>query len=281
MTSLTVRAPAKINLTLDVLARRPDGYHEIRSVMQTIALHDTLTVTLIPDAPGIRLDVDGPEAEGVPADHSNIVYRAALYMLELAPPETGLHIALTKNIPSQAGLGGGSSDAASTLQAVNRLLDLQLSRECLCEIAAGLGADVPFFLTGGTCLVEGVGERVTPLPPLSPAWHLVIVKPSAGVSTAWAYAALDALPNRAPGRATADWLAGRKRLGNDFETVILPAAPEVAAAFSPLEQPLLCGSGSALFCRVNNDTAAQEVAAQVRAAGVSQAWVTKTIGADQ
>ena len=291
--ALTTSAFAKINLTLDVGARRPDGYHEIRSVMQTIGLHDMVTITRTPEEPGVRLEVVGDEAGGVPVDASNLVHRAAVRLQKIAAGrqilsgrQSGLHLRLEKRIPSQAGLGGGSSDAAATLRAVSALFGLNLSPQRLTALGTELGADVPFFLTGGTALVEGLGERVMPLPPVSPAWPLVIVKPPVGISTAWAYGALDALSGRRPGQATADWLAGGTRPGNDFERVAL-TIPEIAAVYAllhdaperePQTPPLLCGSGSAMFCRVHDHAAAEDLAGRVLRAGGGQAWVTGTVG---
>ena len=296
MNSIHYSAYAKINLTLDVGQRRADGYHNIRSVIQTIALHDVLTLTLTPDVPGVRLEVMGEEAGGVPADETNLVHKAAVRLQQVAAARSilpgsrsGLHIRLHKRIPSQAGLGGGSSDAAAALTAVNTLLGLQLSRARLCEIGAALGADVPFFLTGGTALAEGVGEKVTPMPPLAPNWPLVVVKPNVGVSTAAAYAALDAVSNRQISQATQFWLDGAQALHNDFEAVILPDYPEVAAAYALLFQtaqrdksftPLLCGSGSALFVRASSPAAAEKIAAQMQGAEIGSVWVTQTTGAE-
>lgn len=297
MTSLTRRAYAKINLTLDVGARRAGGYHDIRSVMQMVALHDTLTVARTPDVPGVRLEVMGEESAGVPADESNLVYRAAVRLQKAAAGrgtipgnESGLHILLHKRIPSQAGLGGGSSDAAATLLAVNGLLGPALPHRRLAEIGAALGADVPFFLSGGTALVEGLGERVSALPPLPSPWHLVVVKPPVGVSTAAAYAALDALPGRVPGSATDRWLRGERCPANDFEQVIFPAHPEVAAAHALLCQtdggdesftPLLCGSGSCLFRRVQTAEAGQRMAQKLEESGLGRCWVTMALGAGE
>ncbi|MGI4789115.1 MAG: 4-(cytidine 5'-diphospho)-2-C-methyl-D-erythritol kinase [Janthinobacterium lividum] len=288
-------AYAKINLTLDVGPRRPDGYHAIESIMQTIALHDTLTVLPTPDAPGVRLDVTGEEADGVPSDESNIVHKAAVRLQKIAAArgvipgnKSGLHISLHKRIPSQAGLGGGSSDAAAVLIVVNELFGLDLSLERLTEIGAALGADVPLFLTGGTALVEGLGEKVTALSPLEPDWPLVIVKPKVGVSTALAYGALDAAADRRDSQATQGWLNGARLLHNDFESVILPAYPEVALAYSLLLQtakdgesfrPLLCGSGSALFLRTSTRAMAGQIAARLRSTEVGKVWVTSTMGA--
>ncbi len=294
MDFLTYYAPAKINLTLDVGLRRADSYHDIRSVMQTIALHDTLDAALTPARPGVFLEVTGEEAGGVPADAANLVHKAAVRLQKIAAArgqtpgnKSGLHLRLHKRIPSQAGLGGGSSDAAAALLAVSVLLGLALSHTRLCEIGAALGADVPFFLTGGTALAEGLGEKITPLPPLTPDWPLIVVKPDAGVSTAAAYAALDAASDRQRGAATERWLEENQSLHNDFEAVVFPAYPGVAAAYALLSQtaegaesfkPLLCGSGSALFLRASSDGAAQRVAAQMTAAGLGKVWVTQTIG---
>lgn len=295
MNSYTRSAPAKINLTLDVGPRRPDGYHDIRSVMQTIDLCDTLTAALV-STPGVHLSVTGEEADGVPSDAANLVHKAAVRLQKIAAArgtlagnQSGMQIDLHKRIPSQAGLGGGSSDAAATLLAVNDLLGLDLSLSRLSAVGAALGADVPFFLTGGTALAEGLGEQVTPLPAITPNWPLVIVKPPVGVSTAAAYAALDAVPSRTAGTATARWQEDRRVLSNDFEAVVLPAFPAVAAVYRLLSEtaedakcfrPLLCGSGSALYLRASTPAAAEAIAIQVRAAGLGKVWVTETVGAE-
>lgn len=287
MSSVTVLAYAKINLTLDILGLRPDNYHEIRSIMQTIALHDTVVVTRSPSDYGITLAVDGDEAAGVPADLSNIVCQAANRMRALAEPRdilhgsrTGSHIALTKRIPSQAGLGGGSSDCAATLVALNQLLELNLEVSELVEIAAQIGSDVPFFLTRGTARAEGRGERVAALAPYRPGAWLVIVKPPVGVSTPAAYAALDAQSARTYGCATAMWERGDKRLSNDFHEVVISQNPAVKAAcdvlqFGDGEPPLLCGSGSALFRIMPSESEAKHLSGFVQAARVGKVWVTQ------
>ena len=287
LTSLTGRAYAKINLTLDVGPPLPDGYHPIRSIMQTIALHDTLTITHTPEVPGIVLEVTGAEAKGVPADASNLVCRAAAL---LAGPQTGLHILLHKRIPSQAGLGGGSSDAAAAMRAVNTLLGLGQTHGQLVEVGAALGADIPFFLTGGTALVEGKGEIVTPLPALKPTWHLVLAKPSVGVSTAAAYAALDIDTDRIPGIATEAWLEGSRRLANDFEAVIFRDYPQIASVAASFRKtaksresftPLLCGSGATVLCRVSTQEKAMQIAEEIKAIHQGSVWVTTTQGTTQ
>lgn len=286
-------APAKINLTLDVLRRRPDGYHDLRSIFQTLALADEVSVSTAQGETD-TLTLKGPEAEGVPTDASNIVLKAVARMRaqgaargKAAPAVT---IDLVKRIPSQAGLGGGSSDAAATLLALNGLFSLDLSRDELTPIAGSLGADVPYFLTGGLCLVEGLGERVTPLSQRLPRHSVVILKPRVGVSTAKAYAALDAVPDRADAGATATWLAhagdGRMPLHNDFESVIFEGWPEIGNAYAKAVQaarehgaytPRLCGSGACLFVLAETEGMASAVEADLIREDVGSVWLTHTI----
>jgi 4-diphosphocytidyl-2-C-methyl-D-erythritol kinase len=179
-----VPAYAKINLSLEILHRRDDGYHDIASVMQTISLCDTLAFRPAPG--GIRtLACDVPELEG----RHNLALRAADLLAAETGHEPGVAIELHKETPAQGGLGGGSSDAARTLVALSRLWGIHAPQQRLHELAASLGSDVPFFLVGGTALIEGRGERVTPLPDAEPLW-LVLATPPVGVATRAAYAAL-------------------------------------------------------------------------------------------
>ncbi len=245
-----VRAHAKINLTLDVLDRRPDGYHNISSVMQTISLHDVVQVELTQVAGEIRVTVNGPYAEGVPTDSRNLVHKAAKALLDaIEDHEHGVVIHISKMIPSQAGLGGGSSDAAATLVELNRLLGRPFQHQELVPIAATIGSDVPFLIFGGTCLAEGIGEKVTVLPSLS---YLsgILIKPPMGVSTAAAYAALDTERSNFNVNVPPEW--DRQKFRNDFEPVVYTLYPEVKAARDALidsgcSQAVLCGSGSAVF----------------------------------
>jgi 4-diphosphocytidyl-2-C-methyl-D-erythritol kinase len=179
-----VRAPAKINLTLDVLGKREDGYHALASVMQTIAVADTLALWPAPDNT-LTLHCDAPELRG----ENNLALRAARLLRDTTGCRRGVHVELRKEIPAQGGLGGGSSDAAAVLVALNRHWQLGLDTATLIALAAQLGSDVPFFVVGGTALVEGRGEIVTPLPPLPPLW-LVVARPPVGVSTAMVFRAL-------------------------------------------------------------------------------------------
>ncbi|GIW26672.1 MAG: 4-diphosphocytidyl-2-C-methyl-D-erythritol kinase [Meiothermus sp.] len=173
-------APAKVNLGLSVLGRRPDGYHELHTLFAALRVGDRLWVEAIPE--GIELEVRG---QGLPADTNNLVYKAAQAYLTAAGWPGGVRVVLEKNLPLAAGLGGGSSDAAAVLRALSRLYPAALE---LPRLALGLGADVPFFLGPGLAEGRGVGERLTPLPPLRAA--LVLVNPGIAVSAAEAYKGL-------------------------------------------------------------------------------------------
>ena len=164
---ITMRAHAKINLTLEVLGKRDDGYHDIASILQTVSLHDILTFE---ESDGITLDCDRPEL----TTPDNLVLQAAHLLRDYAGVSSGAAIHLDKKIPVAAGLGGGSSDAASTLLALNRLWGLELTNTDLLPLAAQIGSDVPFFLYGGTGRVFGRGERVQPLPPADLEWAVVL-----------------------------------------------------------------------------------------------------------
>lgn len=188
MDKITVKAPAKINLTLDVLGRRENGYHDLRMIMQTIDLCDEVTIEQI-TAEEITLSMNKELPDGCPMQ-KNLVYRAAILMKERYALPDGMNIILTKNIPAAAGLAGGSSDCAATLLGINELYNLDLSLDELCDIGVTLGADVPFCIRKGTMLSEGIGEILTPLTPLPPMWTLLI-KPNISVSTAYVYGNLD------------------------------------------------------------------------------------------
>ncbi|MBP3348943.1 MAG: 4-(cytidine 5'-diphospho)-2-C-methyl-D-erythritol kinase [Clostridia bacterium] len=188
MNKITVKAPAKINWYLNVGAKRSDGYHDISTVMQTVELYDTLSFERA-DHNDVRLCVVNGGAD-IPTDERNIVCRAAR-----ALGVYGVDIKLEKNIPSQAGLGGGSSDAASALCALNDLFELGKTKAELARIAAGIGSDVPFFVYGGACLIGGMGEEVTPLQPVD-SYKIGIIKHSAGLSTKDVFARFDSLPYR-------------------------------------------------------------------------------------
>ena len=185
---MILRAHAKINLALDVLRKRPDGYHEVRMIMQMTGMYDRLELTALPDRPGIHLTTNLPF---VPANENNLAYRAAALLMEACGVTDGLAIDLKKFIPVSAGLAGGSTDAAAVLIGVNRLFRLGLGREQLMEYGARIGADVPYCVLGGTALSEGIGEILTPLPDM-PSCHILLAKPPVSVSTKSVYQALKA-----------------------------------------------------------------------------------------
>ncbi|MGM9630708.1 4-(cytidine 5'-diphospho)-2-C-methyl-D-erythritol kinase [Butyricicoccus sp.] len=187
MRQATVEAHAKINLTLDVTGKRPNGYHDVCMVMQSIGLHDTVTAA-VGTGSGIRLAVEGSD---LPADSSNLAYRAAeLFLSETGTPCDGISIVIEKHIPVAAGLAGGSTDAAAVLVLLDELYDTRLGEKKLMEIGLKLGADVPFCISGGTMLAEGIGEVLTRLPD-APQTHVVLCKPPIAVSTPAIYRAID------------------------------------------------------------------------------------------
>lgn len=217
----STNAYAKINLTLDITGRREDGYHLLRMVMQSVSLCDRLTLN--EGDRGIRILCGRAD---VPCDESNTAYKAAAAFFAFSGTEPHIAIEIEKNIPSQAGLGGGSADAAAVLHALNKMYRTGYSKQTLCEIGVRVGADVPFCVLGGTALAEGIGEKLTALPPL-PCCFLVICKPPVGVDTKNAYALADSagtagMHTDAVLRAvrSGDLHAVSEHLGNDFERVI-------------------------------------------------------------
>jgi 4-diphosphocytidyl-2-C-methyl-D-erythritol kinase len=181
----TVKAPAKINFALDVLSRRPDGYHEVAMIMQTIALYDTISVRS--GFEGIKLTTDSSK---IPTDETNIAYKAAHYLSTKYNVKRGAHIHIEKRIPVAAGLAGGSTDAAAVLKLLNKVWDLKLSKAELMDAGKRLGADVPFCIQGGTCLAEGLGEKLTAIKSI-PDCYILLAKPNVGVSTKEVYQNLD------------------------------------------------------------------------------------------
>lgn len=184
--TLTLKALAKINLGLDVLGQRENGYHDVRMVMQTIYLYDNVTLTKTQE-PGIRLETN---LSYLPVDENNLAYKAAKILIDEFDIQEGVQINLDKHIPVAAGMAGGSSNAAAVLVGMNRLFGLGLSQEELMERGVSLGADVPYCVMRGTALAEGIGELLSPLPPL-PKCYVLIAKPAISVSTKWVYETLD------------------------------------------------------------------------------------------
>jgi 4-diphosphocytidyl-2-C-methyl-D-erythritol kinase len=281
---ISVPAYAKVNLDLRVLGSRPDGYHELRTVFQSIELHDTLICT----------ERDGPFAlkcrrPGVPLDDTNLVWRAAAALWKaLGRPGApgGAVITIEKVIPVSAGLGGGSADAASALQGLGRLwggVPLTLLR----EVASGIGADVPFFLSGGTALGLGRGEEIYPLVDLPPHW-VVIVRPPFGVSTAEAYAWYD--EDREAGLRDevrelqilpVPWPSRAAQMVNDLEPPVMRRHPEIGALKTALKETgaaasAMSGSGSAVF-GLYRSRAVAERALRPLSTGGARALLTRTL----
>jgi 4-diphosphocytidyl-2-C-methyl-D-erythritol kinase len=182
MKSITVKAYAKINLGLDVLRKRPDGYHDVYMIMQSLDLHDLITINKVQEE-GITIRTN---LSFLPSNQDNLIYKAAALFLQTHGIREGLHLELEKNIPVAAGLAGGSSDAAATLIGLNKLYQTGMSLEQLQKLGVKLGADIPYCLMLGTALSEGIGEVLTPLPPM-PACSILLVKPDISVSTKYVY----------------------------------------------------------------------------------------------
>jgi 4-diphosphocytidyl-2-C-methyl-D-erythritol kinase len=279
------RAPAKINLLLRVLERRADGFHELRTLFQSIALHDTLAVRAVRGP----FQLECTDA-ACPTDRTNLVWRAAARVWTAAG-RTGaprnVAIRLTKRIPMQAGLGGGSSDAAAALRVLGVRWRVKMST--LRRIAASLGSDVPYFLEGGAVLAVGRGERLFPVADL-PAFWVVLVMPGFGISTAEAYRWLDEERRRpVPDRRERDGASASGRGGgasreiiNDLEAPVVGRRPEIGRLVQALSRAGavysgMSGSGSAVFGLFLQRTAADRTA-RALSKGASRVIVTRTLG---
>ncbi|HUO57471.1 MAG TPA: 4-(cytidine 5'-diphospho)-2-C-methyl-D-erythritol kinase [bacterium] len=287
MGPLTLFAPAKINPVLEVLGKRPDGYHELSLIFQTIGLYDFLTFEA--SGEGIRLEIPGAPPE-LANDEGNLVLKAArLFQKKYPAPERGARITLEKKIPIAAGLGGGSSDAAATLLGLDALFRTRLGMKALQEMAAELGSDVPFFLHGGTALGEGRGENITPLA-AAPELHLVLVKPPKGLSTPAVYQSGKARFTNGEmtkrflglvGERNPAYLTGS--LYNGLEPATFFLMPEVETIKRQLLEAgalaaLVSGSGPTVFGIAPSEGQAREIAAKMGKNG-NPVWVTKTVPA--
>lgn len=282
-----MRCPAKLNLYLRVVGRRADGYHELETVFQTIDLCDELAVRGVSGR--VRLRCNSAEA---PSDHSNLVVRAA--SLLRARPEAfvshGAVLTLSKAIPTGAGLGGGSSDAAAALVLLNRLWELGLTVDSLRWLAAELGSDVPFFLEGGAAIGRGRGEVLEPLPDAPTRWF-VLAKPPAGVATPWAYAHYR--PVGRNGVGLTDFLAAWQSdepaaiaagLRNDLEPGVLAERPDIAALLEALlaagaVNARMTGSGACVFGVCESEAQARSVAERLKASTDAWVAVARSLGA--
>jgi 4-diphosphocytidyl-2-C-methyl-D-erythritol kinase len=284
MKSARIPAYAKVNLCLDVLGRRADGYHELRTIFQTITLHDTLELETSRDS-RIRLSVIGNSALAGEPGRDNLVYRALDELRRELRLRQGVRAVLTKRIPVGRGLGGGSSDAAAALLGLLRLTGKHVEAARLAEIAAGLGADVPFFLHGGRALGIGRGHEVYPLPDV-PRRALLVVSPrDVAVSTRDAYRWIAPRLTKHPNATklwrfcALCWSPQGGALSNDFEVAVFPRHPRLAAIKRELLRQgaagaSLAGSGSAVFGIFQNPAKARRAA---RAFPKDQVFVCSTL----
>jgi len=261
---MVVRCPAKVNLFLSVGPKDERGYHPLRTVFQAVSLCDDLTVELS-DGDSFRCDWPAiPER--------NSVTRALALLRELIPVPP-LAISLVKRIPTEAGLGGGSSDAAGLIRAIKKMMPDHLSDQFAAEVALAVGADVPYFLVGGCAKATGYGVRLEPLPDVEPQW-LLIVKPDFGVPTANAFAALD--------ETEREWLDFPEPdivMYNDFERVAPCECAEIAERLyvHGAENCLLAGSGSSVFGMFPSEEAAAKAEKRIAEESLGQTFVTRTL----
>lgn len=255
MDSIWINAPAKINIGLDVIRRREDGYHEVKMIMQSIRLFDRLTLTRS-DTPGIRLTTN---LSFLPVNEDNLVFRSARLLMDEFNIDDGLDIHLEKRIPVAAGMAGGSTDAASCMLAMNDLYKLGLSKRQLMKRGITLGADIPYCILKGTALSEGIGEKLSTIP-RTPDCFILIAKPGIHVSTRFVYSNL-VLDENTPHPDIDRMIGAMKRrnleelclhLGNILETVTIPAHPEIASIKKCMMEngalgSLMSGSGPTVF----------------------------------
>lgn len=271
MNEYRMKAHAKINLGLDVIRRRPDGYHEVKMIMQSIGLCDELTLEKAPA--GITLTTDRPELS---CGEDNLVCKAAKLMFDIFHISGGVHIHLQKKIPIAAGMAGGSTDAAAAMKGISRLFDLEVPLEQLMKLGMTIGADVPYCILGGTALAEGIGEKLTPLTP-APDFYILVAKPEISVSTKYVYEHLDAAGiTRHPDidgmvlSIESGSLQGiLDRMGNVLETVTIPAHPEIDSLKRRIRElgavnSLMSGSGPTVFGVFLSEQAAEFACGQLK-----------------
>lgn len=273
---ITERAYAKINLSLDVTGKRPNGYHDVRMVMQTVNIYDTLTFEKTDT--DITIDVGGSP---LPVDGDNLIYKAAKAVMDKCGISEGVSISLDKHIPIAAGMAGGSSDAAATLRGVNRLFECGLTYDELRELGVKIGADVPYCVEGGTVLAEGIGEALTALSEL-PGYIIAVAKPKRGVSTGNIYKSLDEIFDTITHPDvdamvnvinTSQDLSFTEYLGNVLEYVTIPLCPEIDEIKKIFNESgsagtLMTGSGPTVFAFFKNKEKATGAIEKIRATGL-------------
>ncbi len=265
MKELQIKCPAKINLSLDVVNRREDGYHNLKMIMQEIKLYDVLTFQVSDDCRQTEITLESDNAV-LPLNESNLIYKAAKLFFEKTGISASARIHIRKNIPMGAGLGGGSTDAAGTLLALNKIFGEPLTMAELAPMAKSLGADVPFFLHGGCMLAEGIGEILTPVPPLQNV-YIVLAKPPVHISTPWVYKNL-VLTEKTIHPDTHSVIEAletnnlqllSESAGNVLETVTAKEYPQIEEYKGIMKRhgasySLMSGSGSSVFGIFSNET---------------------------
>ena len=275
---MRLQAFAKINLGLDVLGKREDGYHEVHMIMQTIRMYDQLDMRTSVE-PGIHLTTN---TKYIPVDENNLVWRAAKLMMDTCGIMEGVSIHLHKVIPVAAGMAGGSSDAAATLVGMNRLFHCGLSKEKLMELGVQIGADVPYCVLRGTALAEGIGEKLTVLPPMPDCW-ILIGKPGISVSTKYVYTTLDLntdtvhpdIDGMKKALEDGNLYGITERMGNVLQDVTIPAYPEVERIKEQMKalgavNAMMSGSGPTVFGIFDNEEKAQKACQKLRESGSCQ-----------
>ncbi|MBD5548986.1 MAG: 4-(cytidine 5'-diphospho)-2-C-methyl-D-erythritol kinase [Lachnospiraceae bacterium] len=297
MDLITRKAYAKINLGLDVIRRRPDGYHEVKMIMQTVGIYDILTFRKkeqLEGSPQISIALESKEKEGMafpkeelPCDKSNLIYKAAALIMETYDIKEGVEITLQKNIPIAAGMAGGSTDAAAVFHGLNELFALSMSLEDMKELGVKIGADVPYCIMGGTALSEGIGEMLTPLP-APPEAHLLIAKPDINVSTKFVYENLHAdtlqfhpdIDGMAEALKAGNLAGITERMGNVLETVTVKEYPVINQMKEEMikngaRNALMSGSGPTVFGIYENRETAERAYEAVKELGLAgQIFVT-------
>lgn len=283
MDKMELKALGKINLGLDVLGKRPDGYHDVRMVMQTIYLYDQITITKRKES-GIGLSTN---LFYLPVNENNLAYRAAKLLMDEFEIRSGVDIFLEKHIPVAAGMAGGSSNAAAVLYGINRMFDLGLSMEELMKRGVSLGADVPYCIMRGTVLAEGIGEILTPLPPM-PRCQIVVAKPPVSVSTKMVYEKIDSrrivehpdIDGIIDGLKEGDVTKIASRMGNVLEQVTVEEYPVIDKIKRLMNEggakgAMMSGSGPTVFGIFTEKSLAKKAALKIREAGLAkQVYVT-------
>ena len=287
MKQIRLKAMAKINLGLDVVRRREDGYHEVRMIMQTVNLYDKLVIS-VSEEPGIRLTTN---LGFLPVNEDNLIYKAARLLMDEYEIKKGVDIQLQKFIPVAAGMAGGSTDAAATLIGMNRLFHLNLSRQQLMDYGVKLGADVPYCVAGGTALSEGIGEILTPLPDV-PKGYVLVAKPGINVSTRFVYTNLKLnevtehpdIDAQIEAIKEQDFRKMAGLMGNVLETVTIPAHPIIQEIKDFMMQEgavnaMMSGSGPTVFGLFEDKQLAEKACEKLRESRLAKmVFLTTFIG---